>query len=163
MPPPDSIKIEERIVDRIHYHADSPELAPLGNKTDVGPSPLKLNQNVNQTLTIPSKKLACLSFGVGSVEAVIDSGSEVTVCHPDVVPSQLITEADDSGECGRVQLRGAFREELVAKTYHIPCWLLEGSERVACTPEIQLYCAVTPKLLVDRVLLSAEDYATLER
>ncbi len=100
---------------------------------------------------------------MSNVEAIIDSGSEMTVCHPDVLPLRLIEEALASGEVGTVLLRSAFGQEIAAKTLHIPCRLMKETDQTACTPEVLLFCAVSPELSVDKVLLSAEDYAALEQ
>ena len=132
-----------------------------GNKTEVGST--SQPQKTKETLSIPIKKVALLSLGLGCVEAVVDSGSEMTVCHPDVVPPELIAEAEASGEWGSVLLRSAFGEEFTAKTYHVPCRLLKNCDKTVCTPDVLLYCAITPQLTVDKVLLSAEDYTTLEQ
>ena len=95
LPPPDSLKVETRIVDRIHTHTESHVSGLPGNKTEVGST--SQPQKTKETLSIPIKKVALLSLGLGSVEAVVDSGSEMTVCHPDVVPPELIAEAEASG------------------------------------------------------------------
>ena len=161
LPPPDSLRVETRIVDRVHHHTESVGSEAPGNKTEVSPTP-ETHRN-EDTLTIPLQKVALVSLGRGSVEAIIDSGAEMTVCHPDVVPPELITQAEVNGEHGSVILRSAFGEELPARTYHIPCHLLRGPRNTVCTPAVLLYCAVTPQLRVDKMLLSAEDYATMEQ
>ena len=132
-----------------------------GNKTEVGST--SQPQKTKEKLSIPIKKVALLSLGLGSVEAVVDSVSQMTVCHPDVVPLALIAEAEASGECGSVLLRSAFGEGFTARTYHVPCRLLKNCDKTAYTPDVLLYCAITQQLTADKVLLSAEDYTTLEQ
>ena len=161
LPPPDSLRVETRIVDRVHHHAESLGNEAPGNKTEVG---LILNPHQNEdTLTLPLKKVVQVSLGRGSVEAVVDSGAEMTVCHPDIIPPEVITEAEVNREHGSVVLRSAFGEELSARTYHLPCRLLRGPGNTACTPAVLLYCAVTPQLKVDKMLLSVEDYNTMKQ
>ena len=40
---------------------------------------------------------------------------------------------------------------------------MKETDQTACTPEVLLFCAVSPQLSVNKVLLSAEDYAALEQ
>ena len=49
LPPPDALRIEERIVDRIHYPAVSQEIELLGNQTEVSSSQKK------KTRRLPSR------------------------------------------------------------------------------------------------------------
>ncbi|KAL3193332.1 hypothetical protein MRX96_046774 [Rhipicephalus microplus] len=93
-----------------------------------------------------------------SLNAIVDTGAEITVVQESVVPDEFIQDR------GRVSLREAFGERVEVKLVELPLTLKQGqpvfAEVSQATPVL---CAVTDKLSVSECLLSASDWTALQK
>lgn len=93
-----------------------------------------------------------------TLNAIVDTGAEITVVQESVVPEEFIQAH------GRVSLRAAFGERVEAKLVELPLTLKQGqpvfAEVSQATPVL---CAVTDKLNVSECLLSASDWTALQQ
>jgi len=96
------------------------------------------------------------------VPGLIDTGTQISVIHPGMLPRHLIQE---SNQRGTVKLKAAFGKAIISDVYLIPFKLIvDVSGRVCDQDLIETYllCAVTDQLSENRVLLSLDDYNVLK-
>ena len=109
--------------------------------------------------TPPSCKsrMVIADFGNGPVECVIDSGAEISVLKPSMLACKIMEEA------GSVELllQGAFGDTTPAKVVNIPTRLVGMQTIGSGNVPALLCCAVTPKLVGDRALLTVADHDAL--
>ncbi|CAN7949842.1 unnamed protein product, partial [Ixodes hexagonus] len=111
--------------------------------------------NVNQDGTRAELRRVEVKCDPRMVQAVIDSGAEISVVRDGVAPEM-------EGSSGRVTLTGAFGDSVNAVLRHIPMTLL--TSYVEYVPrEVPLLCAVTERLVNGTdMLLTPDDYDSLK-
>ncbi|XP_040077670.1 heat shock 70 kDa protein cognate 2-like [Ixodes scapularis] len=127
--------------------------SPVGKKHDK--QSIYQDINVNQNGTRADLRRVEVKCGPRMVQAVIDSGAEISVVRKGVAPEM-------KGSAGRVTLTGAFGDSVSAVLRHIPM-TLSTSYVVYAPREVPLLCAVTEQLVngID-MLLTPDDYDSLK-
>jgi hypothetical protein len=98
---------------------------------------------------VPSKYIQ-IYCGAGPVQAICDSGAEISVLHTSMI------NHDDVIFGSEVILQGAFSEQISANTCNVQV-KLDNPNAVACT----ITAAVTPRLQGNTALLTVSDYNAL--
>jgi len=109
--------------------------------------------------SVPTVELSCRGRPLSSL---VDSGTEISIAHPDMIPTHLIKE---SSQRGTVKLKAAFGSSIVSDTYLIPLKLKIDISGEICDPnmrETYILCAITDQLSEERLLLSLDDYNVLK-
>ncbi|MFI5407124.1 MAG: hypothetical protein ACHQ1D_11525, partial [Nitrososphaerales archaeon] len=112
----------------------------------------------NKTEKVDTNKTVLVDFGIGPIKCIIDSGAEISVVKPDMLP----VDGDQSESANTsVKLLGAFGGATHAKMCNVKSKLVkvDGLES-KCAP-IFLTCAVTPDLNGNTALITPSDYENL--
>jgi len=97
------------------------------------------------------------------LQTLLDTGTEISVLHPDMISEFLDDEVSSRGQ---VKLKGPFGDSHLSDTYVLPLRLISDPSMDHYdedTPEVFVHCAVTSKLADRRMLLSQEDYSLLRQ
>lgn len=149
-----------------HFSRDCPRKTTDGERnnsvvgnvsTNLTPPQQSMSQdiNVNQKGTRAELRRVEVKCGPRMVQAIIDSGAEISVVRDGVAPEM-------EGSSGRVTLTGAFGNSVSAVLRHIPMTL--PTSYVEYVPrEVPLLCAVTEQLVnVIDILVTPEDFDSLK-
>ena len=126
-------------------------------------SDVKVGSQSGCSILVPKDNSVLVDFGGGPTSCIIDSGSQITVCHPDCIPPHILSSALEHGEVGQVVLRGAFGDEIKSQTFLISCKMVSRNNTLYDTPSVLIYCAVSNRLCEDKVLLSLQDFQSLQQ
>ena len=97
-----------------------------------------------------------LQNGNASCNALLDSGTEITVVNKMMLPEIV----QDSQPIGTVKLRGAFGVQSKTEIMKLPCALISDKGQIKVS--ILVTCALTDELMLDtECLLSLDDYKAL--
>ena len=135
------------------FAPDLERLVDLYDREIVSVDSVKCNTDI--LLSSPEK--VTISLHGSKVEAIVDSGAQITCVHSKFVPDHLLHGKDQRF----ITLEGAFRDRHVSKVVEMPCVLWKGRDRpTSLGNEIWITCAVSDKLSSD-CLLSLRDYKDL--
>ena len=99
----------------------------------------------------------CVNFGNGNIECSVDTGAEISVLKPSMLPKNF--ETLDVCQ-NTVQLQPAFGPNVNAKLCRVNAKLAAANQEFT-TSSIVLTCAVTPELNSETALLTPADYTEL--
>ena len=114
------------------------------------------SENAHFNVKEPTNIELKVNFGVGSVSCILDTGSDITVLKPSMIPAQFL---DENIEKSTIKLHSAFGKVVTATLLNIPARLIE--DRHVSKQDVLLTCAVTNGLNRDKALLSLADYRAL--
>ena len=114
------------------------------------------SENAHFNVKEPTNIELKVNFGVGSVSCILDTGSDITVLKPSMIPAQFL---DENIEKSTIKLHSAFGKVVTATLLNIPARLIE--DRHVSKQDALLTCAVTNGLNRDKALLSLADYRAL--
>ena len=111
--------------------------------------------NIAELEVWPLDSVVTINFGGDNISGAVDTGSEITVLKPSMIPLELL-----QNDCAKstVNLQGAFGKAVPALLINIPATLVTGKPQHA----VVLTCAVTDFLNQDVALVSLADYETLQ-
>ena len=109
--------------------------------------------------TSPSQTFITVDFGAGPVECLVDSGCDISVLKPQMLPVGLLASKEGSSI---VTLEAAFGQQRTAKLINVPAHLVDRQKDTRHS-NILLTCAVTSDLNGEVALITVADYESLLR
>ena len=165
-------KVNRAFKGRIHRVAILPQ-SDLTEESEVGPlvhltDPcVSLKTLVVDRVQLPGwsppliskSQVVTVDFGNGVVDCVVDSGAEISVLKPSMIPLKVM---EDAGSIELV-LQGAFGDATSARIVNVPACLVGTLTIGTGSIPALLCCAVSPKLVGEKALITSADYDALLR
>ncbi|MCI0562863.1 MAG: hypothetical protein MN733_30645, partial [Nitrososphaera sp.] len=116
--------------------------------------------SVDPACNILSPRQVLVNFGNGLTRCIVDSGADVSVLKPDMVPAKLLIDSEGGAN---ISLEAAFGPQRSARLLNVEACLAGDIDGRSKTAGVMLTCAITEELNGSQGLITVSDYEALKQ